>query len=70
MIRARAEAHGRTVEVVAYLCDGAFKALMAGDMAKRDAIVAAGLRELMGQVDVVILAQNSAAPVRQVGAAE
>ncbi len=38
MIRARAEAHGRTVEVVAYLCDGAFEALMAGDMAKRDAI--------------------------------
>lgn len=63
LIRRRAELAGKTVEITAGLCEGAFEALMAGDEAKHDALVASGLRELVQQTDVVVLAQASMARV-------
>jgi Asp/Glu/hydantoin racemase len=63
LIRRRAAAAGREIELTARLCDGAFDALMSGDAAKHDAMVAAALKELASQVDVVALAQASMARV-------
>ena len=59
LIRARAALQGRGVELEIRLCDGAFEALNAGDVAGHDRIVIDNLRELMGGVDVVVLAQAS-----------
>jgi Asp/Glu/hydantoin racemase len=63
LVQARADAQGRTVELITYLCEGAFEALMAGDLATHDAQVKAGLAELAQKVDVIILAQVSMARV-------
>ena len=63
LVRRRAHAAGKTIELTSRLCDGAFEALMAGDPANHDALVAAALRELSAQVDVIILAQASMARV-------
>jgi Asp/Glu/hydantoin racemase len=63
LIERRAAAAGKAVEIAARLCDGAFEALMGGDPAKHDALVAAALRDLSAQVDVVALAQASMARV-------
>jgi Asp/Glu/hydantoin racemase len=63
LIRRRAAIAGREVDVTARLCGGAFEALMSGDAAKHDAMVAAALKELASQVDVVALAQASMARV-------
>jgi Asp/Glu/hydantoin racemase len=63
LIERRAATAGTTVELTARLCDGAFDALMGGDPARHDALVAAALRELVGQVDVIALAQASMARV-------
>jgi Asp/Glu/hydantoin racemase len=63
LIRRRAAAAGRTVEVVSRLCEGAFDALMSGDAARHDAMVAGALKELAARVDVIVLAQASMARV-------
>jgi Asp/Glu/hydantoin racemase len=63
LVRRRAQAAGKEIELTARLCAGAFDALMAGDGARHDAIVAAALRELTAQVDVIVLAQASMARV-------
>jgi Asp/Glu/hydantoin racemase len=63
LIRRRAVAANRDVELVTRLCDGAFDALMSGDAVKHDAMVGKALTELMGEVDVVVLAQASMARV-------
>jgi Asp/Glu/hydantoin racemase len=63
--RRAAAAGGATREVVPYLCEGAFEALGAGDTARHDAAIADGLRALMAQVDVIVLAQASMARVAQ-----
>jgi len=70
LIRRRAAAAGRTIELSTRLCDGAFDALMSGDTAQHDAMVAAALRELAAQVDVIALAQASMARVVDALAAE
>ena len=49
--------------MISKLCEGAFDALMSGDAAKHDAMVAAALKELSTQVDVIVLAQASMARV-------
>ena len=56
-------AANREIELTARLCEGAFDALMSGDAAKHDTMVAAALRELSSQVDVIVLAQASMARV-------
>ena len=63
LIRRCAAEAGKTVELSAKLCDGAFEALMGGDAAKHDALVAQALLELASQVDVIALAQASMARV-------
>jgi glutamate racemase len=57
LVRRRAEAAGKEIEVVAHLCDGAFGS------DRHDALVRDGLNTLMEQVDVVVLAQASMARV-------
>lgn len=63
LVRVRADVQGREVELVQKLCDGAFEAVSSGDGATHDRIVAEGLRELMGEVDAIVLAQASMARV-------
>ena len=63
LIQRRAALAGKEITLVAKLCDGAFEALMSGDGATHDAMVAAALRELSQQVDVMVLAQASMARV-------
>ena len=63
LIRAVAEKHSKEVKVTTKLCEGAFEAVISGDGATHDKIVAAGIRELAEQVDVIVLAQASMARV-------
>ena len=63
LIRRRAAVAGREIEITTRLCAGAFDALMSGDAATHDALVAAALKELASQVDVIALAQASMARV-------
>lgn len=59
----RAALAAQPIELTSRLCEGAFEALMSGDSAKHDLLVAAALRELATQVDVILLAQASMARV-------
>jgi Asp/Glu/hydantoin racemase len=63
LIRQRAAEAGKTVRLETKLCEGAFEAVMRGDTARHDAIVAEGLRSLVDKVEVVVLAQASMARV-------
>jgi hypothetical protein len=63
MLRARAEAAGRTVALEPLLVDAAFQRLAAGDREGHDRLLAAGLEELAGRNDIVVLAQASMARV-------
>jgi glutamate racemase len=63
LIQRRAALAGKKIELTSRLVDGAFEALMAGDGATHDAKVAAALKELSQQVEVVVLAQASMARV-------
>jgi Asp/Glu/hydantoin racemase len=63
LIARSAQNAGKQVTVTSRLCEGAFDALMSGDAAKHDAMVAAALKELSKQVDVIVLAQASMARV-------
>ena len=63
LILRRAGLAGKQIELTSRLCDGAFDALMRGDGAKHDAIVAAALKEMSKGVDVIVLAQASMARV-------
>jgi len=63
LIRRRAAKAKRKVTLTSRLCEGAFDALMSGDGKKHDALVAAALKELAKQVDVIVLAQASMARV-------
>ena len=59
----RAALAGKKIDHTARLVENAFEALMSGDAAKHDTLVAAALRELSTQVDVILLAQASMARV-------
>jgi Asp/Glu/hydantoin racemase len=63
LISRRAALAGKQIELKSRLCEGAFDALMSGDAATHDAKVAAALKELSRQVDVIVLAQASMARV-------
>jgi len=63
LIQRRAAHAGKEVAVTSHLCEGAFDALMSGDGAKHDAMVASALKELSRKVDVIVLAQASMARV-------
>jgi Asp/Glu/hydantoin racemase len=63
LLRTKAEAAGRQVEVTPLLVEGAYKKLMAGDREGHDNLLIQNLQELARQVDVVVLAQASMARV-------
>ena len=63
LIQRRSAIAKKKIELTSKLVDGAFEALMSGDAAKHDAMVAAALKELSMQVDVILLAQASMARV-------
>jgi Asp/Glu/hydantoin racemase len=63
LVKRRATLAGQEIELTARLCEGAFEALMSGDAAKHDEMVATALRELSTKVDVILLAQASMARV-------
>lgn len=65
LVRRRAALAGKEIALTSRLCEGAFEALMSGDAARHDAMVADALRELSTQVDVILLAQASMARVVQ-----
>src|SRR5690606_35349301 len=57
LVQRRAALAGKEIEINARLCEGAFEALMGGDAAKHNELVAKALRQLMQEVDVILLAQ-------------
>jgi aspartate/glutamate racemase len=59
LIEQTAQDAGKTVTVTRKLCEGAFDALLAGDGARHDDIVARNLIELAESVDLIVLAQVS-----------
>jgi Asp/Glu/hydantoin racemase len=63
LVKRRAALAGKEIELTSQVCEGAFEALMSGDAAKHDALVADVLRELSKKVDVILLAQASMARV-------
>ena len=70
LIQRKASEAGKQVTIVSKVCTGAFEALSAGDTNLHDCLVAQGLKELMSQVDVVVLAQASMARVLSTLAAD
>jgi Asp/Glu/hydantoin racemase len=66
LVNRRATLAGKKIELTARLCEGAFDALMSGDNARHDTMVADALRMLSPGVDVIILAQASMARVADV----
>jgi Asp/Glu/hydantoin racemase len=70
LISRRAAIAGKKIELTSKLCEGAFDALMSGDAAKHDAMVAVALKELSKQVEVIVLAQASMARVVETLSAE
>ena len=63
LVRRRAQAAGKEIELTSRLCEGAFDALMGGNPGLHDQMVANALRELSTEVDVILLAQASMARV-------
>ena len=63
LVQRRAQAAGKDVQITSRLCEGAFEALMNGDAAKHDTLVADALKHLSKQTDVIVLAQASMARV-------
>lgn len=63
LVKRRAVAAGKEIDLTSRLCEGAFDALMGGNPEKHDEMVAKALIELSSQVDVIVLAQASMARV-------
>ena len=63
LIHRRAAQAGKEIELTSQLCEGAFDALMSGQGAQHDALVAGALQALATGVDVIVLAQASMARV-------
>lgn len=63
LVERRAALIGKDVLLNSVVVDGAFEALMSGDAAKHDELVADALRKLSKEVDVILLAQASMARV-------
>jgi Asp/Glu/hydantoin racemase len=63
LIQRRAAKAGKEIALTSQLCEGAFDALMSGQGAQHDALVAGTLQALATGVDVIVLAQASMARV-------
>jgi Asp/Glu/hydantoin racemase len=59
LVRRRAIVAGKEIELKSVLCEGAFDALMSGDAATHDKKVGDALKQLVNEVDVIVLAQAS-----------
>jgi len=59
LVRRRAAAIDKDIELTSRLCEGAFDALMGGNPEKHDAMVKGALKELSKKVDTILLAQAS-----------
>lgn len=59
LVRRRALVAGKEIELKSVLCEGAFAALMSGDAATHDKKVGDALKQLVNEVDVIVLAQAS-----------
>ena len=64
-IKRKAKEAGKEIEIMPTLMSEAFSALLAGDTATHDRIVAAGLHAALSKADVVVLAQASMARVME-----
>ncbi len=61
----REMAHGRAIELVTTVVEGAYDALLSGDTAKHDELLLAGVEQLAAEgVDSIVLAQVSMARAR------
>jgi Asp/Glu/hydantoin racemase len=65
LVERRGAAVDTPVTLVPRLCDGAFEALAAGDRDAHDELVREGLKRLVDEVDVVVLAQASMARIAE-----
>lgn len=61
LIRQKASAMGKSVEIVDVCCSDAFQVLMSGEKARHDDIVAEAAKTLAADVQVLVLAQGSMA---------
>ena len=61
LIQRHARTMGREIVLISRLCEGAFERLRNGDTAAHDAIIREYLASLLGNVDVIVLAQASMA---------
>ncbi|MFC1761442.1 aspartate/glutamate racemase family protein [Planctomycetota bacterium] len=61
LVRKRAQALNKDVEVVEGLAEGAFAAVIAGDAAKHDSLILQTAQKVAQQVDLIVLAQGSMA---------
>lgn len=64
-VERKAQESGKTLHITSLLMEEAFHALLKGDMATHDRIVADGLKSAFAENDVVMLAQASMARVLQ-----
>jgi len=65
LLKAKAAARGRPLEILSQVSAEAFEALVCGDRARHDALVSAICRDLAGKVGVLVFAQGSMAPLAQ-----
>ena len=63
LIKSRAAAAGKQIALTSRVVDGAFDAVISGNGAKHDELVAAALRTMAKDADVIVLAQASMARV-------
>lgn len=63
LLRVKASQSGRMIEIVESLSEGAFEAVLAGDVTTHDRILAEKLASDLHDVDVIVLAQASMARV-------
>lgn len=63
LIKARASAVGKEINLTPTVVEGAFQAVISGDGATHDHLVGDALKQLAGNVDVIVLAQASMARV-------
>jgi len=63
LLREKAQAEHRQVDLVESLCENAFEAVISGDTGTHDRLLSDALLRLMDEVDVIVLAQASMARV-------
>jgi len=65
LLSAKARLGGRQLDIVSEVCAEAFQALLRGDRAEHDALVARASRDLAQKVELIVFAQGSMAPLAE-----